>query len=503
MISEHESAPPRLPDPDTARRLREVLESAGYTGMRPLQMADVKEGDLAGLRPGGKQLALGLRRTGGDAPLDTLVRLFLLGRAVPLERARCAVAPTDLDDWVTADLLEVHGDQVRARRLLAPVRGLLVASDARWEGLLTERHVMGVAGSSLLLAQLTIRRHCGRVLDLGTGSGVQALLTAAHCDSVLATDRNPRAVAFAAYNARLNGRENIEVREGDLFAPARGETFDLIVSNPPFVISPERRYMFRDGGRPGDDLLRTLLQEAPRHLREGGYCQFLCEWAHLRGQDWQERLMGWLAGSGCDVWVVRITTHQPLDHAEKWVVVEANDPEAVASQMNEWVVWYEANGIEAISTGFITLRRRSGAGNWFRCDDPLLLSSPAGEAIERGFALRDFLEARPGEAILDERFCVASNLRWEQQLSPSPDGWAVSEAQLRLIAGLSFVGTPNQYVMGLLDRSRGRAPLREVLTDFETSIGSELDRENVLEVVRRLVEQGFLLPAAMASANLA
>jgi hypothetical protein len=495
MSPDHETATPTLPDADTAGRLRDVLERAGYAGTRPLQMAEVKETDLAGMRPEGKQLIVALRRTSGDAPLDTLVRLFLLGRAVPLDRARRAVAPTDLGDWVTARLLDTHGEEVRARFLLAPVRGLWVASDARWRDQPTELHVMGVGGSSLKLADLTVRRRCGRALDLGAGGGVQALLAAAHCDRVLATDRNPRAVAFAAFNARLNGREQIEAREGDLFEPARGEAFDLIVSNPPFVISPERRYLYRDGGRPGDELLHELLREAPPHLREGGYCQIVCEWAHLRGQDWRERLTGWLAGSGCDAWVIRTTTRDPLSQAETWVFAGGDDPEGAAAQMNEWAAWYEANGIEAISVGFITLRRRSGGHNWLRFDDPPLLRGSVGEAIEHGFALRDFLEARPGAALLDERLCVAPNLRWEQQMSPSPNGWAITDAQMRLDAGLSFVGAPNQYVIGLLDRCRGRAPLREVLADLAASVGGELDAEDVLDVVRRLVEEGFLLPA--------
>jgi len=488
-----------LPDPDAARRLRDVLECAGYTGTPPLQKADAKEGDLAGFRPRGKQLAVGLRRTSGDVPLDTLVRLFLLGRAVPLDRVRGVVAPTDIGDWLAAGLLEARGDEVRARVQLAPVQGLLVASDPRWGAAPTERHVMGVGGSSLLLAQMTVRRRCRRALDLGAGGGVQALLAATHCDGVLATDCNPRAVAFTAFNARLNGRENVDVREGDLFEPARGEAFDLIVSNPPFVISPEQRYLYRDGGRPGDDLLRDLLREAPRHLREGGYCQFNCEWAHMRGQDWRERLAGWLAGSDCDAWVMRSATRDPVAQAEIWVFAEADDPEVVAERMNAWAAWYDANGIEAISSGFITLRRRSGARNWFRCDDAPLLSGTAGEDIERGFALRDFLEARPGAALLDQSLCVAPNLRWEQQLSPSPDGWAVTDAQMRLVAGLTFVGVPNQHVIGLLDRCRGRAPLRQVLADLEASVGEELDGEGVLEVVRRLVEQGFLLPAEDAA----
>src|SRR5581483_11200196 len=109
------------------------------------------------------------------------------------------------------------------------------------------------------LAKLTVRRRVGSALDLGTGCGILALLAADHAGRVVATDVNPRAVNMAAFNARLNGLENVEALTGDLLAPVRGRRFGLIVANPPFVISPESGYLYRDGGRPGDDLLRELL----------------------------------------------------------------------------------------------------------------------------------------------------------------------------------------------------------------------------------------------------
>jgi release factor glutamine methyltransferase len=75
-----------------------------------------------------------------------------------------------------------------------------------------------------------------RVLDLGTGSGICALIAARHTHHVVAVDINPVAVRCARANAVLNDLDaRIDVRLGDLFAPVGGEKFDLVLFNPPFL----------------------------------------------------------------------------------------------------------------------------------------------------------------------------------------------------------------------------------------------------------------------------
>jgi methylase of polypeptide subunit release factors len=114
----------------------------------------------------------------------------------------------------------------------------------RGRGGLPQDYVMGVSPSSLVLAGMTVRRKNESTLDVGPGCGIQAILAATHSDRVVGVDCNPRAIGLARFNEGLNGIHNVEFREGDMFAPVRGETFDLIVSNPPFIISPENRHFF-------------------------------------------------------------------------------------------------------------------------------------------------------------------------------------------------------------------------------------------------------------------
>src|SRR5699024_6993266 len=163
-------------------------------------------------------------------------------------------------------------------------------------------HVLGVGGASLTLARITPRTRVGRVLDVGCGGGIQALHASRHADHVVATDLSERALAFAEFNAALNGIE-IELRQGSLLEPVRGESFDLIVSNPPFVITPrssdeQGAWVYRDGGRAGDALLGELLEQLPQHLLPGGRIVMLGNWeisaADDADGDWDAHPRRWL-----------------------------------------------------------------------------------------------------------------------------------------------------------------------------------------------------------------
>ena len=136
---------------------------------------------------------------------------------------------------------------------------------------------MGIGRDSRLLARCTTPRTFRSALDLCTGSGIQALLASAHAQQVLAVDISPRAARCARFNAQASGATNVDVVVGDLFNAARGESFDLITANPPFVPSPLDTLRFRDGGRSGEDVQKRIVAGLPHHLAPGGMAQIVTE----------------------------------------------------------------------------------------------------------------------------------------------------------------------------------------------------------------------------------
>lgn len=482
-------------------RARDVLGSAGFDDGGILaflgqgELGDAKEGDVELL----------LAKTAGGSPLETLIRLFLVGADVAAGEAERAVAPMKLEAWLSAGLLEsVDGDRIRGAVRLLPFRGLWLAFDRPERGrqVRAEDYVMGVGSSTLTLADLTVRRPARAALDLGTGCGLLAFLAARHSERVVATDRNPRAVGIAAFNARLNGLDAVSCREGDLFEPVGSERFDLVVTNPPFVISPASTFIYRDSGFEGDGITREIVRRVPQHLEVGGYCHVLCNWAHLRGEDWRDRLAAWAEGSGCDVWALCAETRDAATYASTWLRhTEGGEPGRVREQFADWMAFYERLGVEAVSAGSIHLRRRADGASRFRAGPQPSLRGAAGEAVAAGFEAWAFLDALgDGEAgrrgLLQSRLRAADALRLEQQLGLGEAGWTPERTLLRLTEGFGHEGAVDPLMADLVGRCRGREPLGRVLRELAVRAGvSERELEDAaLPMVRALVEQGFLRP---------
>jgi methylase of polypeptide subunit release factors len=483
-------------DADDFQRFREVLRRIGYEEKDILEALGINE--MGKVR--GSDVPLLLRRTSQGTPLETLIRLFLIEVPVEAGEFRRAIEPMGPETWVQAGLVQPSGGHVAAAVKLLPFRGLVLAFD------LPQRlkdqagdYVMGVGSSSMTLANLTIRRHATSTLDLGTGCGIQALLAAEHSDRVLAVDRNPRAVRLASFNAGLNGLGKVECVEGDLFEPAQGQTFDLVVSNPPFVISPEESYIYRDSGLQGDEVCRKIVREVPRYLREGGYCQMICNWVEKSGEEWQGALESWFEDTGCDVWVLRSETADAETYATTWIRhTELQETPDLSSKFDEWMAYYERLGIEGVSAGVITMRNREGPSHWFRAEDaPQKMLGPSGDAILRGFELTDFLQTIQDEsALLDCRLRVSPDLVLESQYAPSEEGWKQTKSDLWLGKGLAYAGKVDRYVEDLVIACNGRTRLRDIVAKIAAASGAEPEKisEPCCDLVRRLVERGFLLP---------
>lgn len=470
----------------TVADLRAVLDAAGYSE-QALRDTLALEGPLLVRRD---DVTVHLRRLPAGRS-STLVKLFLLGVPVETKEAAQALKPLRLERLRSSGILAPRAPGLGARLRLVPYRGLLLACDplhrrgaADW--------VDGVTSPADLLALLTVRRPVEAALDVGTGSGVQALLAARHARRIVATDINPRALAFTTLNARINGLRHVQRRLGSRFAPVAGEQFDLIVSNPPYVISPESTFLYRDSGVGADGFCRDLVRQAPRFLREGGFAHILCNWVHEPREDWWAPVRHWVDMPGVDAWILRHHSRDPLSYAAAWnMSLAATRPGEYAKTVERWLAYYRRRRISAIASGVIILRRRSAERNWIRADDfPGDVVAPAGEQIRRTFSVQDRRRTLDDDpTLLAERFRLADSQRVGQEL--------------RLDDALAFETEVDATTSLLLERCDGARRLGALLGEVAavTRRPEQTLRATVLPTVRRLVRLGFLVATGPSSAD--
>ena len=430
------------------------------------------------------ELAPVLRRCDGGSPLEVLARLFVLGTSVELKQARMAGVP---ETWLVPDGYGVAA----AVRLQAVVHGgveVVVAHDpGRAADGVHPDQVLGVGAASLTLAAATPRAAVGRTLDLGAGSGVQALLAEDHSSTVVATDANPRATAYACLSAALNG-VHVDARTGDLLEPVRGELFDLVVSNPPFVIGPAARYTYRDGGHDGDALCRRLVQDLPGHLVEDGTAVLLANWLHVEGQDGDERVRSWF-GPEVDGWVVQRELAAPQDYVTAWLR-DTDEGARFDALYDDWMAWFDLRRVEAVAFGVLAVQH--GTGRVHLDDVPQPTAPTWGEQVPAFFARQRALDA----GLLTTPWRLREDVRLDQTAVRGEDGWYAQAQVLRQEAGLRWTGGVDPYGAALLAGCDGTRRLGELLSVLALSAGitEEDAAEQVLPVVQRLVEQGFLVP---------
>lgn len=334
--------------------------------------------------------------------------------------------------------------------------------------------VQGSTAAARTLANLLVPRRVRSALDLGAGSGLLALTMARHAERVVATDVNPRAVEFGRRSARLSGITNVEWRQGDWYAPVRGERFDLIACNPPYVISPETRLVYRDGS----DATPAVVRGAAEHLVAGGLAEFLVNWAH-EPDDWVAPLRDWIP-PGCDALVVHHATLRPRQYAETWA---PDGPDRDAT-VERWLAWYRERGIAAIGAAFLLLRRRGDDGPpRLQALEAATAPTPrAGVHVERLLQGTD-RAARGDDALLAEPLAVLDGVRVQHTTRRRGGAWEPGPVTLGIVPTVGVQATVPADLVDVLWALDGTRPLGDVLAGR----GAE-----ALATVRRLVELGFV-----------
>ncbi len=464
------------------------------------QDAEVLDAALPGIRTEGL-LALGLVEPSATAEVGT-------GPGAGAVRAKADLRPygwsgdpaTDTDGSGGADLW--------------------VASDLaahQQPGVLRHDHVLGIGQASTTLVRTTIRRPVARALDLGTGCGIQSFHLLHHAEHVTATDISARALAFTRFNLLLNAEAlridpaspetRVSLRLGSLLEPVAGETFDLVVSNPPFVITPRRlgeaaadQFTYRDGGLPGDDIVASLVRALPSVLAPAGTAQLLGNWEVAAGSSWQERPQSW-AGPDMDAWFIQRELVGPEQYAETWLqdASEARDRQHYQDAYAAYLDDFASRSVEGIGFGMIYLRRpAAGARPVISRFEEITypIEQPVGPHLGAAVERADWLAASDLAAA---HLLVAEDVTEERHQRPGAEHPGV--ILLRQGAGLRRTNLLSTELAGFVSACDGDLSVGQIIGALEALLGGgegfdgDAFRDGLLAEVRNLVRDGFLLPA--------
>lgn len=501
------------PDAPLCAALRADLLDAGYTA-DAVRAAWGRLADEA-VGHGLHGPALAALAAAPAKEVSTLARLLFLGVPAPVAPVGAALPRSGVDGLVALGLAEVVGEDVVPRALLRPqdfadVDGAgqwWIASDldeAALGGALPTGHVLGVGGASLTLAGLQLPTPAERVLDVGTGCGIQALRARRFAAHVVATDVSERALAFTRMNALLNDVDGIETRLGSLFEPVAGELFDRVVSNPPFVITPRvagvPEYEYRDAGFAGDDLVAAFVTGVGAVLAPGGTAQLLGNWEyHGDGaQDGLQRVRAWVDASPVplDAWIIERERLDPLAYAELWVRDGGTAPgtPGYGEFVGAWLADFAARGVTSVGFGYLVLRRpASGTPSLRRFER---VTQPLGDGL--GAHLADALAAGDAVAQLDDVALAAATLVVAGDVTEArhhrPGAEAPSVIELRQGGGLARALEVDPALAALVGACDGDLPvgaLIDAIADL-LEVDAPALRADLLPRVRELVFTGFL-----------
>lgn len=504
-------------EPALVRELADVLAAASFTadGIAAHLGPDATDALYRG-EPGAVLVAT---RAGGQ--LDGLIRTLLVRRPATGEELaelfgpRLALSLIDASFFTTTPSghLEVAFD-VRPHVLCGRERLVLSDRDASMTELVPGRdHVLGVGAASLSLLSASPVTPVDRVLDLGTGSGVQALAQSTVAREVVATDVHPRALELAEATLLANRVDNVELRRGPWFEPVAGERFDRIVANPPFVVGlPEVGHVYRDSGLGLDGATQLVVEQAAGHLEANGTACILGAWVHALDESWQQRVASWVPGTGVSAWVLQRDVVDPALYVSTWLKDESLDPRSrdAVERTEAWLDYFDANHVHAIGFGWVFLRRIGDSETSEITAEELRqpFSDPLGPEVEEYFLRAQWLRGASRDQVLDAAYMVRPSVALEEVSLADADagiGFAPEVARVTrtdgprfshevdrgvqsVLAGLHPQGLALRDVVGLLAASRG--------IDDPARLG-ELE-DGAAGAVVDLVRHGLVIPAELA-----
>jgi SAM-dependent methyltransferase len=492
-------APLDVSDPSIPARFREYLKRNNFSRQMVLE-AIPESKNPKGHNVGEYNFVA--RRLPPTTPEACLIRLFLLEVPSPESDLRATLGDEFFDLCEQAGLLVRTPEGIEGRVTIVPDGDIFLVNDHTIVNYKEDRMywVMGTSSTTMRVADSIPKWPHGRVLDLCCGGGVQSFHLAPMSREIIAIDRNSRALNFGRFAAGLNGFSHIEFRETDAYSAVEGETFDLIACNPPFVITPGRQALYRDGGISLDGFSEMIVRRAPQFLNEGGFIHVICDIAAFEGKPAKERLFSWIENNGCDVIAMSSMPIGVVAYATNWLEpYKVIDEEKFERDREEWVRNFQELNVTAVENHFLIMRKRTaGPPNWRYYDSsPAVSKGNYGEQIRRMFVAQDLLQ-RDDEAILDTPLQLAPEIRMHNTYRQENGRWVPEQGRIQFSHGMEFEFRIDSNMAGFLVRCDGSVTCRQLLTTMADALGRKPEDvlPSAMKYVRGLIANGVIAPSA-------
>lgn len=292
------------------------------------------------------------------SPLARMIMLWLLNERLPRAEVDAILGAEGVATLLERRMLAQEGDQISSLVDLYPCEDALVFTDHAFGAVRFKKHVYELGSDSYAIARMTPRKRVGHVLDLCTGSGIHAIMASRHADRATGVDISDRALDFSRVNAALNGaRAGTRYVQGNLYEAVPGETFDLVIANPPWIAAPTPDMeLYRWGGETGEVITRRVVEGLPTHLNVGGTLSMFVIYPIMKGKVYIDRFREWLPSSG---WGVAIA-EAPDTSLETFIRLHLEAREdwgRYVRECGEWMDAYARHGIERMGIGMAYVRR--------------------------------------------------------------------------------------------------------------------------------------------------
>lgn len=389
-------------------------------------------------------------------PRTGVAGALAIGLVVPTQSTSGEQRYTPAVDLRPHEAEDAHGS---VRWWVASDLGELVTGQA-----LAPDHVLGIGRAGLTLAALTPRKPVETALDLGVGCGIQTLYLLRHVRQVVATDISTRALEFTAFNVALAGVDSsrVQLRQGNLLEPVAGQRFDLIVSNPPFVITPPSVRQaglplmeYRDAGGP---ILPALVRGLEDHLNPDGVAVMLGNWEHREGTSWRTSVNQWI-GKSLDAWIIQREVQDPVEYAAMWLRDGGLTPErsgvAFENALAAWQEDFDSRQVSGVGMGYLVFHAPGSVGD---------ASAAPGAASEGQASPEEPASAAPGAAATSTPGAVVEPWRVLEEVPTSGQG-ALGEHVAQVIAAHEALrGLDDAQVAALKLRTASGLSKEEALT---------------------------------------